>query len=138
MKWVHTVVQLMIYSVGFSINAHHYSVKVFAYLFYMLVKLFIVSYNGRIETRRNNFKIVFKTEKHDSVKELSKRLVGYDYCTRFFLVKINYNLVSSQTSSVGDNFDSHEEELIYLERIYINIIINDLHSLQKVVVIKYG
>ena len=49
------------------------------------------------------------TEDRDiAIKELSKQLTGYSTCTRFLLGNINCNLVSGQTSSAGDNFDSYE------------------------------
>ena len=48
-------------------------------------------------------------EKNVSVKELSKRPEGYYTVTRVLIEKINYNLASGQTSSVGDNFDSQQK-----------------------------
>ena len=46
------------------------------------------------------------------VKELSKRLEGYYTVTRHLLYKINSNIISGRTSSVGGNFDSYEMKLI--------------------------
>ena len=47
-------------------------------------------------------------DKDTAIKELSKQPTGYYTCTRVLLEQINYNLVSRQTSSVGDNFESYE------------------------------
>ena len=60
-----------------------------------------------METRRNNFKIAkhqIIEETYASMEELSKRLGGYYTCTRLLLYKMNSNLASGQTSSVGGNF----------------------------------
>ena len=81
---------------------------------------FIVLCNGRIETRRNNFKIVFKKViegKYISVKELNKRLERHYTVTRFLFKQMNSNLASGQPSSVGDNFDSYAIKIDKLVRI---------------------
>ena len=53
-----------------------------------LVKLLIVLYNGRIEARRNSFKLVKGNRRtHTAIKELSNRLDGYYTCTRVSLEK---------------------------------------------------
>ena len=51
-------------------------------------------------------------ERYIAIKELSNRLEGVYTCTRVLLERLNYNLVSGQTSSVCDNFDSYEIDLI--------------------------
>ena len=56
-------------------------------------------------------------ERNIAIKELSNRLEGFYTCTRVLLEQINYNLVSGQTSSVGDNFDSYEINIDNLVRI---------------------
>ena len=58
------------------------------------------------ETILNLLKVVEESDIY--VKELSKQLTGYYTCTRVLLEQINSNLVSGQTSSAGDNFDSYE------------------------------
>ena len=55
-------------------------------------------------------------DKDTSIKQLSKQLTGYYTCTRVLLEINNYNLVSGQTSSVGDNFDSYEIKVDKLVR----------------------
>ena len=56
-------------------------------------------------------------DKDMSIKELSKQLTGYYTVTRVLLDKIIYNIVSGQTSSVGDKFDSYEIKVDKLVRI---------------------
>ena len=43
-----------------------------------------------------------------AINKLGNQLTGYYTCTRVLLEQINYNLVSGQTSSVGDKFGSYE------------------------------
>ena len=66
-------------------------------------------------------------EKDDSVKELSKRLEGYYAVTRVLLEEISHNLVSSRTSTVGDNFDSHDIGIDKLVR-RIDLLENNLNQ----------
>ena len=48
-------------------------------------------------------------DKDIAIRELSKQLTVHYTCTRVLLEEINYNLVSGQTSSAGDSFDSYEK-----------------------------
>ena len=65
--------------------------------------------------------------KYVYVKELSKQLTGDYDCTRALLEQLNYNLVSGQTSSVGDNFDSYEIRINKLVR-NIDLLESDLNQ----------
>ena len=77
------------------------------------------------ETTLNLLKVI--EDKDIAIKELNKQLTGYYTCTRVSLEQINYNIVSGQTSSVGDNFDSYEINVDKLVR-RIDLLENNLNQ----------
>ena len=88
-------------------------------------------YNGIIEARRNNFKLVKVIEyNNNAIKSLSNKLEGYYTVTRHLLERISSNLVEHQISSVEDNCGSCEIRVDKLDKI-IGLLETNIHHYFK-------